>query len=106
MRLGGKAAVTSLDPGISRAVEILQSGGVETFESCEGGEGHSYPEPTVCFFGGKAEGYRALSIAMQFGLRVSELRRYWTIEDGEPVGPRWQMTFIAEPTLEREGAPS
>ncbi len=28
-------------------VEVLRAAGVETFESCEGGAGHSYPEPTV-----------------------------------------------------------
>ena len=37
--------------GIRRAVEILQRFGIETFESCEGGIGHSYTEPTVKFYG-------------------------------------------------------
>ena len=31
---------------------------METFESCQGGAGHAYPEPTVRFFGEKAAGYR------------------------------------------------
>ena len=36
-----------LDAGIAQAVVALRAGGVETFESCEGGPGHAYPEPTV-----------------------------------------------------------
>ncbi len=82
-----------LDPGIEQAVLILRDAGVETFESCEGGAGHAFLEPTVRFYGQHAEGYRALGVALQHGLPVSELRRYWTILDGEPVGPNWEMTF-------------
>lgn len=40
-----------LDSGIRNYVLILRSGGIETFESCEGGEGHVFPEPTVRFLG-------------------------------------------------------
>jgi hypothetical protein len=82
-----------IDKGIAREVRVLWENGVETFESCEGGKGHPFPEPTVRFFGGQAEGFRALGIALLHGLRVSELRRYWSVEDGEPVGPHWEMTF-------------
>jgi hypothetical protein len=32
-----------LDAGIRRYVAALRSGGIETFESCEGGEGHPFP---------------------------------------------------------------
>lgn len=45
-----------LDPGIRDAVVALRRGGVETFESCQGGAGHAYPEPTIRFFGGQPEG--------------------------------------------------
>ena len=83
-----------IDAGISEEVRILWENGVETTESCEGGTGHPFPEPTVRFRGSKAEGFRALGIALQNGLKVSELRRYWSIEDGEPVGPEWEMTFV------------
>jgi hypothetical protein len=85
-----------LDPHIRPIVEILASNGVETFESCQGGDGHSFYEPTVRFHGNHAEGFRALAIALQHWLRVCELRRYYSIEDGEPVGPRWEMTFLVE----------
>jgi len=82
-----------LDKGIARAVHILRAGGVETFESCEGGEGHSYPEPTVRFHGGRGEGYRALGVAMTHALPVSELRRTWAIDEDVPTGPYWELVF-------------
>lgn len=83
-----------IDTGIRRAVEVLNEEGVETFESCGGGQGHCFPEPTVRFHGGQYEGYRALGLALARGLRVTSLRRYWAIIDGEPVGPQWEMTFL------------
>ena len=82
-----------LDVGIAQAVILLRAEDVETFESCEGGPGHSYPEPTVRFHGNTAEGYRALAVAMQAGLRVKDLRRVWPVHDGEPTGPWWELTF-------------
>lgn len=84
-----------IDPGIRRAVLVLRSGGIETFESCEGGPGHAYPEPTIRFDGIFADGFRALAVAMTYGLPVRALRRIWTITEGEPVGPWWEMTFTA-----------
>lgn len=82
-----------LDPGIEHIVKMLRAGGVETIESCQGGEGHSYPEPTVCFCGGASEGFRALAWALEHGLRVNGLRRVWSVIDGAPTGPEWQLTF-------------
>lgn len=83
----------ALDAGIEREVRLLVANGVETFESCEGGDGHSFPEPTVRFHGGKAEGLRALSVALQHGLKVRALRRTYDLIDGEPVGPYWELVF-------------
>lgn len=82
-----------LDPGITREVHALAAGGIETFESCEGGPGHAFPEPTVRFHGDSAEGYRALAVALQSGLRVLELRRTWPVIDGALTGPYWELTF-------------
>jgi len=84
-----------LDPEIKPYVQLLRKHGVETFESCQGGNGHAYPEPTIRFHGGRAEGFRALAVAQQHGLPVSAIRRIWTIDDGEPTGPHWEMTFTA-----------
>jgi len=86
-----------VDSGIKNAVLVLRSNGVETFESCEGGPGHAYPEPTVRFHGSRAEGMRALAAAMQAGLKVAELRRVWPVLDDEPTGPWWELTFIPTP---------
>ncbi len=49
-----------LDPGIESAVLALRAAGIETFESCEGGRSHAYPEPTVRFYGDKQTGLEAL----------------------------------------------
>lgn len=82
-----------LDPGIAHAVEVLRAVDVETFESCQGGQGHAYAAPTVRFYGHRDEGFRALAAALQRGLPVSELRRTWPIYDGEPTGPYWEIVF-------------
>lgn len=82
-----------LDEGIKDIVLTLLANGVETFESCEGGRGHAFPEPTVRFEGSSAEGLRALSVALENGLPVAELRRAWGVVDGVIHGPWWMMTF-------------
>ena len=92
-----------LDPEIAAAVEVLRAKGVETFESCQGGPGHAYPEPTVRFHGQRSEGFRALAVAIQFRLPVSELRRVWPILDGEPTGPWWELTFVPRATAAAGG---
>ncbi len=87
----------SLDPGIKNAVLVLRSAGIETFESCEGGPGHTFPEATIRFNGGQSEAFKALYVAMSHGLKVYNLRRVWRIEDGEPVGPWWEITLFPKP---------
>jgi hypothetical protein len=88
--------LATLDPGIASYVDWLDSMGIETFESCQGGEGHAFLEPTVRFYGEPGEGFRALAAAVLRELPVSELRRYWQINRaGEPEGPHWEMTFRA-----------
>ena len=82
-----------LDRGISYAVKVLRDGGVETYESCESGDGHCFPEPTVRFHGNQSAGLKAVSVAMSSGLPVSDLRRFWRVLDGELEGPSWEITF-------------
>jgi hypothetical protein len=83
-----------LDPGIRKAVARLQASGIETFESCEGGAGHSYPEPTIRFYGTPEAGWRALGICLAYGLPILFLRRIWCILDAnEPSGPYWEIVF-------------
>lgn len=84
---------TPLDPGIERAVQVLRLAEVHTYESCEGGEGHSYRDPTVRFYGQQAEGWRALAVCKDAGLPVRHISRCWDMDDGEPSGPYWQIEF-------------
>lgn len=83
-----------LDKGIEKEVLIFAKNRIETFESCEGGKGHAYPEPTVRFYGDRFEGFKALAIALQNGLKPSKIGRVWDVSDGEPIGAYWEMTFI------------
>jgi hypothetical protein len=83
-----------LDPGIEKAVRRLQACGIETFESCEGGEGHAFPEPTIRFHGTPEAGWRAVGVCLAYGLRILCLRRAWYVLDAnEPTGPHLEITF-------------
>ena len=82
-----------LDPGIRRYVLILRSQGIETFESCEGGEGHCSPDPFVKFHGTVWAGFRAFTIAMEYGLPVWRVQLFYDVVNGMLDGPYWQMLF-------------
>jgi len=82
-----------LDPGIREAVLILRRGGVETFESCQGGDGHPMPDPTIKFHGSSWAGYRAFTVAMEHGLQVDTLRRVYGVVGGQLEGPWWELTL-------------
>ena len=83
-----------IDAGIRQAVKRLQEAGIDTFESCEGGPGHAYPEPTVAFHGTPEAGWRALGVCLAYGLPIQSLRRVWHVLDGdEPNGPYWEVVF-------------
>lgn len=45
------------------------------------------------FYGGAAEGLRALSAAIAARLPIGQLRRTWPVLDNEPTGPWWELTF-------------
>ena len=85
-----------LDPGIRHAVLVLRSRGIETFESCQGGPGHSFPEPTVRFHGNAFAGYKAFGEAMDHGLPVKELRYSYDVNDSRLEGPWWELVFRPE----------
>lgn len=90
----------ALDPGIRRYVLALRDGGVETFESCEGGEGHPLPEPTVRFHGAVSAGYKAYGVACERGLPVASLRLVYPVDEHKVLtGPWWEMTFITKDQL-------
>ena len=87
-----------LDPGIADAVVTLIANGIETFESCDGGPGHAFTEPTIKFEGNASEGWRAMSVALAYGLPIYRLRRVWGVIDGMPHGPWWEMTMLPPKT--------
>lgn len=60
------------------------------------------PEPTVRFYGQRSEGFRALAVAQQYALAVTELRREWPLIDGEPTGPYWALVFYLPSESRRE----
>ena len=83
----------ALDPGIDLIVRILQRAGIETVQSCAGGDGHSYAEPSVEFDGDRSAGLLAVHVALSNALPVRAIHRKWDVEDGELRGPRWEMVF-------------
>jgi len=103
MRVTFDVLAPDLDPGIREAVRLLMSAGIETFESCQGGEGHAYSRPTVRFHGHRDEGFRALAVALANGFRVVSLCRVWDIIDGEPTGPHWELEFASRPAILQGG---
>lgn len=94
MTLPYETVEAHLDPGIRDVVRLLLANGVETFESCEGGAGHAFHEPTVRFYGHRDAGFHALAVLQRHGVAVAALRRYWMLTDGEPVGPHWEVELV------------
>jgi hypothetical protein len=82
-----------LDTKIKEAVLILQKGGIDTFESCQGGVGHACHEPMVRFLGNSFEGFKAYAIAKNNGLNVLSLSYEYSETNGWLEGPHWRMTF-------------
>lgn len=82
-----------LDADIDSFVRHLVSNGIETYESCQGGPGHVYQEPTVRFLGCASEGYKGLSYALEGGFNIAELSRVWPLIDGELTGSYWEITL-------------
>jgi hypothetical protein len=82
-----------VDVGIVRAVRVLRESGLRTIESCQGGSGHSYPEPTIEFEATRAGGWHALSVLMDFGFPIKRIGQMWSMTEGVPTGPVWHVTF-------------
>lgn len=85
-----------LDPGIAAAVHALNDAGIETFTSCEGGEGHAFPEPTVRFYGDADNARKAARIVFSADTKPHELRRVWALAFGYPHAPLWELVFFKE----------
>jgi hypothetical protein len=91
-----------IDPLILPAVQILNEHGFKTFESCQGGEGHAFYEPTIRFEGDETDLIRACEICRLYGLIVSEGRRIFRKapvyrDDNTPnvhlIGETWDKPF-------------
>lgn len=84
-----------LDAGIRFAVRVLHAAGFETCQSCQGGEGHAYPEPSIEMVatGDDARGFGALDALRQYGLPVSAVAIVWNIANGHPFEKLWRITF-------------
>ncbi len=84
----------SLESGIKEYVLFLRANGVETFESCEGGPGHSFPEPTIRFYGDKYEGIKATYLCLANEVPLCQIRRTITVnQDKEVSSPFWEAVF-------------
>ena len=92
---------TVLITGAARRVgasiaRVLHAAGFETCQSCQGGKGHSYPEPTIDMvaLGDDAQGFGALAALRQYGLPVAELSITWRIANGLPFEKLWRIVFF------------
>jgi len=80
-----------IDPGIAHVVRLFMEHGIETRQSCQGGDGHAYPYPTVDI---GRQPWKALDVANDYGMPVMEITRSWRIEDGCPEDhPTWSIVF-------------
>lgn len=90
-----------LDPGIVDFVRFLQEAGIETTESCQGGEGHAFPEPTVRFNGDNSEGFKALAATMQAQLPVQNCGGCGLCRMANLTAPSGNWCFTPKPRQNR-----
>ena len=89
------AGYAAMDAGIRFAVRVLHAAGIDTCQSCQGGAGHPYSEPTVEMVAGAdgAEGFAALAALSAYGLAVAEVAQIWHVKNGLPYEKLWRITF-------------
>ena len=89
------ASYEGLDRGIRFAVRVLHAAGFDTCQSCQGGKGHSYDEPTVEMVatGDDSRGFGALDALRSYGLPVSAVALVWPCQNGAPYEKNWRITF-------------
>lgn len=89
------ASYKNLDVGIRFAVRVLHANGIETCQSCQGGKGHPYDQPTIEMIstGGDANGFAALAVLQAYGLPVDAVAIVWPIRNGLPYERLWRITF-------------
>lgn len=115
-RVQTDAWYASIDPGVRFAVRVLHAAGIDTGQSCEGGEGHCYKWPTVDLGGQKLDtkdGFAALAALANYGIEVRSVsfewcviscEAFWRIELTKPLHERaddrpsfaWSYTYCTE----------
>ena len=86
-----------MDPGIRFAVRVLHAkGGIETCQSCQGGPGHSYVQPSIDIIAGGQDstGFAALAALADYGINVDEILLVWNIQNGLPYEKLWRVTLV------------
>lgn len=89
-------AYDGIDKGIRFAVRVLHARGFETCQSCEGGDGRAYDQPSVDLIAGSrdAAGFAAVAELVSFGLPVDRLSQVWNLDAlGRPYETIWRIEF-------------
>lgn len=83
-----------LDDGIRFPVRVLHAQGIETGQSCEGGDGHAYDRPTIDLLGyTPGAGFAAFAALTAYGLRVRDIAVLWSA-DKDILGENfWRITL-------------
>jgi len=92
----GEDFYAGLDAGIRLAVRVIHAAGIDTCQSCQGGEGHAYDQPSIdlCASGHDARGFAVLSALTDYGLDVAELQLVWNVKNGLPYEQLWRVTLV------------
>ena len=81
-----------IDPDIRAAVHALADYEIDTFSSCQGGDGHPCLMPEILFHGDENAGLYAVWLLEAQGFRVWDLSRTWDLDHGLPRQPFWRVT--------------
>ena len=93
---------SNIDPLILPVVEILNTHGFETFDSCQGGEGHPFADGYIRFYGDEHDLLRAWEVCTTYGIRPRETHRVFQrmgifVNDNTPniakIGETWNRPF-------------
>ncbi len=86
----------TIDKGIRFAVRVLNAKGIDTQQSCQGGKGHAYNQPSVDIpaTDDDAKGFAALSALRDYGLPVQEVSIIWPVSGSLPTEKFWRVTFF------------